>query len=151
MLLWLHQPYYHKRMTENVSLGYSNGVWWGVCTKSRICPSAWQIDTLAQSVTVASTKLASVWLGQGGCNVMRTIKHLSVTRVNTIWRYRWSNLEQDLVSRDEGNGIRCLQINKVFRGMHSDQHGFPELIVDHWLERWLDHVLSIPRPVGCHT
>jgi hypothetical protein len=29
-----------------------------------------------------------------------------------IWRYRQSNLGQDLVSRDEGNVIRCLRINE---------------------------------------
>jgi hypothetical protein len=32
---------------KKMSLGYTNGAGSGVCTKSGICPSAWQIDTLA--------------------------------------------------------------------------------------------------------
>jgi hypothetical protein len=32
---------------KKMSLGYTKGVGWGVCTKSGICPSTWQIDTLS--------------------------------------------------------------------------------------------------------
>jgi hypothetical protein len=34
--------------------------------------------------------------------------------------------------------------------MHRDQHDFPEPIVGHCSERAVDHVWSVPRPVGCH-
>jgi hypothetical protein len=44
----------------------------------------------------------------------------------------------------KGMGYDVYGSMKMFRGMHRDQHGFPEMIVDYLLERGLDHVWSIP-------
>jgi hypothetical protein len=150
-LLWLHQPLLRNWVTEKVSLGYAKGVGWGVCTKSGICPSTWQIDTLGPLGDNCINESCKRVTRSRRVQCHETSWKTCQTRVNTIWRYRWSNLGQDLVSCDKGNGILRLRINKEFRGMHIDQNGFPELIVGYWSERGLDHVWRIPWPIGCNT
>jgi hypothetical protein len=34
------------------------------------------------------------------------------------------------------------------RGMHKGHYGHPGAVDEHWLERRLDHVCSVPEPYG---
>jgi hypothetical protein len=94
------------------------------------------------SVTVASTKLTSMWLG-----------HMNALSWERVKKFVGNNTEHDIeISKildklsimKKGNMNRRLWINYDIRGVHRGQHGFPDPVVDHWSERSLDHVWSAP-------
>lgn len=128
--------------------------------KSGICPSTWRRDTLGPLGEISSILLRSMWLGHGDeISRERVEVALSVTRLNSVWWYRWTGygdtVDQvsDKASIDETKGMG-LNVNgsttKLFRGMHGGHYGHPGPADDHWSERCLVHVRSVPEPRVTH-
>jgi hypothetical protein len=103
------------------------------------------------SVTVASTKLESVWLGHEDAMSWEGVNRFVGNEIEQNIEISLIESRKNLVSWDKESGIWCLRINDINRGMHRGQHGFLESTIDHWSDKCLDHVWSISWPVGWHT
>jgi hypothetical protein len=84
-----------------------------------------------------------------GWNIMRTSKvAMSITRLNWVWWYRWSDLGH-CITETRGIEHRCLRFNdKRFPLMHKGHYGHWGPTDDHSTERCLGDVWSVLEPCG---
>ena len=75
-MLWVCQPSHRKRVIIKIHLGYSKGICWGVWIKSRICQSAWRIDTLGPTRWYYIHKAAQRVTRSRGWNITERVEQI---------------------------------------------------------------------------